>query len=85
MAEVMVEEVVDAVHIHDIMDWRWLASQTFDEIERGLRRRWIGVGGGVVSGCGVVFGVARSSLKENPGGARGVVGGESRGVEGGAT
>ncbi|GKE09853.1 hypothetical protein Tco_1413404, partial [Tanacetum coccineum] len=38
--------------------------------------------GGVVSGGGVVFGMARSSLIEKPDGARGVVGGESRGVEG---
>nr|GEU35195.1 hypothetical protein [Tanacetum cinerariifolium] len=44
-----------------------------------------GAGGGVVKGGGVVFGVVRSSLGENPSGTRGVVGGESRGVDGGAT
>ncbi|GKC70510.1 hypothetical protein Tco_1116393 [Tanacetum coccineum] len=37
----------------------------------------LGAGGGVVKGCGVVFGVVRSSLGEKLGGARGVVGGES--------
>ncbi|GKE71881.1 hypothetical protein Tco_1529953 [Tanacetum coccineum] len=44
---------------------------------------WVGARGGVVKGGGVVFGVVRSSLGEKPGGARGVFGGESRGVEGG--
>ncbi|GJU11016.1 hypothetical protein Tco_1133412 [Tanacetum coccineum] len=43
---------------------------------------WVGAGGGVVKGGGVVFGVVRNSLGEKPGGARGVFGGESRGVEG---
>ncbi|GJS36120.1 hypothetical protein Tco_0534502 [Tanacetum coccineum] len=41
--------------------------------------------GGVVSGGGVVFGVLSSSVGEKLGGARGVVGGESRSVEGGAS
>nr|GEY98009.1 hypothetical protein [Tanacetum cinerariifolium]GEY98298.1 hypothetical protein [Tanacetum cinerariifolium] len=39
-------------------------------------------GCGVVSGGGVVFRVVRSSLEEKPGGAKRVVGRESRGVEG---
>ncbi|GKC65269.1 hypothetical protein Tco_1097867 [Tanacetum coccineum] len=43
---------------------------------------WAGAEGGVVSGGGVVFGMARSSLIEKPDGARGVIGRESRGVEG---
>ncbi|GKF50219.1 hypothetical protein Tco_0146686, partial [Tanacetum coccineum] len=37
-----------------------------------------------VKGGGVVLGVVKSSLGENPNGAIGVVGGEVRGVEGGA-
>ncbi|GJZ99431.1 hypothetical protein Tco_0671982 [Tanacetum coccineum] len=39
----------------------------------------------VISGGGVVFRVVRSSHEEKPDGAKGVVGEESRGVEGGAT
>ncbi|GKD84100.1 hypothetical protein Tco_1350939, partial [Tanacetum coccineum] len=42
----------------------------------------VGVGGRVVKGGGVVFGVVRSSLGEKPSGEIEVVGGESRGVEG---
>ncbi|GJR68747.1 hypothetical protein Tco_0014812 [Tanacetum coccineum] len=45
----------------------------------------LGAGGGMVSGGGVVFGIVRSSVRENPDGAKGVIGGESKGVEGGAT
>ncbi|GJX61541.1 hypothetical protein Tco_0294441 [Tanacetum coccineum] len=45
----------------------------------------MGARGGVVSGGSVVFGVVRSSLGENPDGVKGVVGGESRSVEGGVT
>ncbi|GKE20673.1 hypothetical protein Tco_1432185 [Tanacetum coccineum] len=44
-----------------------------------------GAEGGVVSGGGVAFGVLSSSVGEKLGGARGVVGGESRSVEGGAS
>ncbi|GKG33895.1 hypothetical protein Tco_0434054 [Tanacetum coccineum] len=39
---------------------------------------WVGAGGGEVKGGGVVLGVVKSSLGEKPGGAIGVVGGESR-------
>ncbi|GKB38075.1 hypothetical protein Tco_0883017 [Tanacetum coccineum] len=45
---------------------------------------WVGARGGEVKGCGVVLGVVKSSPGENPSGAIGVIGGELRGVEGGA-
>nr|GFA43306.1 hypothetical protein [Tanacetum cinerariifolium] len=41
--------------------------------------------GGMISGGGGVFRVVRSSLREKPGGARGVVSEESMGGEGGVT
>ncbi|GKB78141.1 hypothetical protein Tco_0945036, partial [Tanacetum coccineum] len=42
----------------------------------------MGAEGGVVSGGGVVFRVVSNSVGEKPGGAKGVVGGKSRGVDG---
>ncbi|GKC45034.1 hypothetical protein Tco_1062756, partial [Tanacetum coccineum] len=39
-------------------------------------------GGGDVKGSGVVLGVVKSSLQENPDGAIGVVRGDSRGIKG---
>ncbi|GJV66959.1 hypothetical protein Tco_1482468 [Tanacetum coccineum] len=50
------------------------------EVDRLVSQR-LGAGGGVVSGGGVVFGVVSSSIGEKPSGAKGVVGGESGGVE----
>nr|GEV08557.1 hypothetical protein [Tanacetum cinerariifolium] len=42
-------------------------------------------GGGVVSGSGVILEVVSNSIRENLGGAKGVIGGESRCMNGGAT
>nr|GEW06836.1 hypothetical protein [Tanacetum cinerariifolium] len=53
--------------VEEEVDWRSF------EVDRLVSR--IGVGGSVVSGSGVVFGVLSSSVKEKLGGARGVVGG----------
>ncbi|GJS13168.1 hypothetical protein Tco_0407640 [Tanacetum coccineum] len=44
----------------------------------------VGVRGREVNGGEVVLGVVKSCLRENPDGATGVVGGDSRGVKGGA-
>ncbi|GJZ83846.1 hypothetical protein Tco_0649019 [Tanacetum coccineum] len=44
----------------------------------------VGVGGGEVNGGGVDLGVVKSCVGENPDGAIGEVGGDSRGVEGDA-
>ncbi|GJX52381.1 hypothetical protein Tco_0280750 [Tanacetum coccineum] len=65
----------------------WLAKHLMESNVGygGGRLVVLGARGGVVSGRGVVFSVARSSLGAKPSGARGVVGGKSRGVEGGAT
>ncbi|GJS05356.1 hypothetical protein Tco_0321864 [Tanacetum coccineum] len=45
----------------------------------------LGAEGGVVSGGGHVFRLVRSSVREKPSAAKGVVSGESGGLEGGAT
>ncbi|GJW93473.1 MAK10-like protein [Tanacetum coccineum] len=45
---------------------------------------YVGAGGGEVNGREVVLGVFKSSLRENPGGAIGVIRGELSGVDGGA-
>ncbi|GKA91499.1 hypothetical protein Tco_0813369 [Tanacetum coccineum] len=44
----------------------------------------VGAEGGYVNERGVVLGVFKSSLEENPSRAIGVVGGESSGVDGGS-
>ncbi|GKE65481.1 hypothetical protein Tco_1519642, partial [Tanacetum coccineum] len=65
---------------------RWIGGpwrEIFERVKEKMRR--LGARGGVVRGRGVLFRVVRSSLGEKPGGAKRVVSGESRGVEGGAT
>nr|GEY87573.1 hypothetical protein [Tanacetum cinerariifolium] len=60
---------------------RSMDSNIGDDCLDGL----VGAKGGVVSGGGVIFEVMSSSIIEKPGGAKGVVGRESNGVDGRAT
>ncbi|GKB73405.1 hypothetical protein Tco_0934817 [Tanacetum coccineum] len=70
--------------VEEVVDW-WSEVGDLRESRRKDEEMWeVGSGGGEVKGGGVVLCVVKSSLGENPDGAMGVGGEESRGVEGGA-
>ncbi|GJW93338.1 hypothetical protein Tco_0173010 [Tanacetum coccineum] len=84
-AKAFIKEVAGSLFKAEVTSQEEMASFMLHRSVCRATGSTMGAGDGVVSGGGVVFGVMRSSLGENPGDAKGMVGGESRGVKGGAT